>query len=195
MVEILISIAILSGIVFIVSMFGLDVFDFEIFLSDTFTMQQEINITLAEMGLQMRGMGPSANGSYTIESASPTSLVFYSDVDGDSAFERVRYFVSANTLMRGITEPTGNPATYPLANEKTKSVVNNVILPPTASQQLFSYYDQNYTGTQAAMSVPIDVNRVRLVKVNITADRNPQDKKGRTEYSATMLIRNLRNAQ
>src|SRR3989344_8626441 len=93
--------AILSGIVLIISMFGLDIFKFQIFFSDTFTMQQEIGLTLTEMGVEIRGMGSSAKGSYLIESASATSLVFYTDKDGDSQFDRVRYFVSGSTLRRG----------------------------------------------------------------------------------------------
>ena len=195
LIEVLIAMSILSGIVFVVSMFGLDIFTFQIFLGDVFTMQQEINLTLTNMGLEVRAMGPSANGSYPIESASDNSLTFYSDVDGDSVFERVRYFVSGAILKRGITEPSGNPTVYNLANEVSTDVVANVILPPVASQSLFSYYDQNYTGDQAPLSLPIDVNKVRLIKVTVTADKTPQDSIGRIDYSSTMLIRNLRNVQ
>ena len=187
--------AILSGIVLIISMFGLDIFKFQIFFSDTFTMQQEIGLTLTEMGVEIRGMGPSANGSYLIESASATSLVFYTDKDGDSQFDIVRYFVSGSTLRRGVIKPTGNPAIYPSADEVIKDVVSNVILPPIASQSLFLYYDQNYTGTQAPITSPVSVNQVRLIKATISTDRTPQDKMARTEYSSTMMIRNLRNTQ
>jgi len=150
---------------------------------------------LAMMGIEVRSMGPSSNGSYPIESASETSFTFYTDIDGDGAFERVRYFVSGSSLRRGIIEPVGNPATYPLINETVKDVTTNVILPPVASQSLFTYYDQNYTGSQMPMSSPIDVNRIRLIKATITSDRTPQDIKNRTDYSSTMLIRNLHNGQ
>lgn len=195
LIEVLIAMSILSGIVFIVSMFGLDIFNFQIFLGDVFTMQQEINLTLTAMGLEIRAMGPSGNGSYPIESASSESLTFYSDVDGDNVFERVRYFVSGSTLKRGIIEPTGNPAVYNLASEVSTDVVKNIILPPSASQPLFIYYDQNYTGSQAPLPLPIDVNKIRLIKATITADKTPQDQIGRTDYSSIMLIRNLRNVQ
>ena len=195
LIEVLIAMSILSGIVFVVSMFGLDIFTFQIFLGDVFAMQQEINLTLTSMGLEVRAMGPSANGSYPIESASADSLTFYSDVDGDSVFERVRYFVSGTILKRGIIEPSGNPAVYNLASETSTDVVANVVLPPVAAQSLFLYYDQNYTGDQAPLSLPIDVNKIRLIKVTVTADKTPQDMIGRIDYSSTMLIRNLRNVQ
>ncbi|MDO8496856.1 MAG: prepilin-type N-terminal cleavage/methylation domain-containing protein [bacterium] len=195
LIEVLIAMSILSGIVFIVSMFGLDIFSFQVFLGDVFTMQQDISLTLTSMGLEIRATGPSANGSYPIESASSDSLTFYSDIDGDSAFERVRYFVSGTTLKRGIIEPSGNPAVYNLANEISTDVVKNIILPPSASQPLFSYYDQNYTGDQVSLSLPIDVNKIRLIRATVTADKTPQDLVGRIDYSSTMLIRNLRNVQ
>lgn len=195
LIEVLIAIGILSGIIFVVSVFSLDVFNFQIFLGDTFAIQQEINLTLVSMGTEVRAIGPSVNGSYPIEAASSTSFTFYSDVDGDNVFERVRYFVAGSILKRGVIEPTGNPATYPLADETTKDVVNNIILPPIASQSLFLYYDKNYTGAQAPLPASIEINKIRIVKVTITADRNLQDRQGRFNYSSTMMIRNLRNVQ
>ncbi|OGM96296.1 MAG: hypothetical protein A3B86_04100 [Candidatus Yanofskybacteria bacterium RIFCSPHIGHO2_02_FULL_38_22b] len=195
LIEILISITILSGIVFIVGMFGLDIFNFQIFLGDAFTIQQEISLTLTNMGIEVRSIGPSANGSYPIESASDSSIVFYSDIDGDTIFERVRYFVSGGYLKRGIIEPVGSPANYPLENEKVKDLTANVILPPISSQSLFIYYGLNYDGSQNPLSAPVDVNQIRLIKATVTADRTPQDIKSRLEYSSMMMIRNLRNDQ
>ncbi|MBI2065410.1 MAG: prepilin-type N-terminal cleavage/methylation domain-containing protein [Candidatus Yanofskybacteria bacterium] len=193
LIEIIIAISILSGIIFVVSMFGLDIFDLQIFLGDIFVVQQEITATLTEMGIEVRAMGPSANGSYPVESASTTSFVYYSDMDGDGSFERIRYFVVGNVLRKGVIKPVGNPATYPLADEVTRDVVRDLILPPVADQPLFSYHDGNYTGTQEPMSEPVDINRIRLIKVVITADKTPQDNLGRFDYSSLMLIRNLRN--
>ena len=195
LIEILISISILSGIIFIVSMFGLDIFDLQIFLGDVFVIQQETTATLTEMGIEVRSMGPSANGSYSIESASATSLVFYSDTDGNGTFERIRYFAEGSVLRKGIIEPTGNPAVYSSGNEVIRDIVRDLVLPPVANQPLFLYYDRNYTGTQEPMPIPIDVSRIRLIKATITADKTPQDISGRFDYSSSMLIRNLRNAQ
>lgn len=195
LIEILIGIGILSGIVAVISIFSFDIFSLQLFLGDTFIIQQEINLTLTNMAIEVRAMGPSANGSYPIESASSKSLAFYSDVDGDSVFERVRYFVSGSSLKRGIIEPTGNPAIYVSTDEVSKDVVSNVVLLSTASQSLFVYYEQDYTGNQPAMSHPININRVRLIRATITADRTPQDLRGRVDYSTTMLIRNLHNVK
>ena len=195
LIEILIAMGIMSGIVFVISTFGLDIFNFQIFLGDAFIIQQEMSLTLTSMGIEVRAMGPSANGSYPIESASPQSVVFYSDVDGDNVFERVRYYASGGKFMRGVTEPSGNPAIYNPADEKSKELVNNVILPPIASQPLFSYYDEGYTGNQEALPSPVDINKIRLIKATITADRTSQDMRGRSDYSAVMLIRNLKGAK
>ncbi len=195
LLEILIVMAILSGLIFVISYFGYNVFNLQIFLGQSFVEQQEVSLTLSNMGIEMRGMGPSANGSYTIESASSKSFTFYSDVDGSGVFSRVRYYVSGTTLTRGLTKPTGNPAVYNPANEVLTDVVHNVILAPVASQSLFTYYDPNYTGTQTAMPSPINVNQIRLVKITVTVDPTPGDTKSRTDYSNTVLIRNLRNVQ
>ena len=195
LIEVLVAMGILFGIVTVISIFSFDIFSFQLFLGDTFITQQEINLTLTNMAIEVRAMGPSANGSYPIELASSKSFAFYSDVDGDSVFERVRYFVLGSSLKRGIIEPSGNPAVYIIANEISKDVVGNVVLPPTASQSLFVYYEQDYTGSQPAMPHPINVNKVRLIKATVTADKTPHDLRGRVDYSAKMLIRNLHNAK
>ena len=191
LIEVLIVMAIMSGIVFVVAMFGLDISDFGIFLGDTFTAQQEIQLTLTAMATEIRSMGPSENGSYAIESAASNSFTFYSDVDGDDVFERVRYFIVGNTLRRGIIEPTGNPATYSTFAETTRDLVHDLVV--TASPSMFIYFDGNYDGSQNDLPIPVNIALIRLVKVSIVSDRTPNDQEARIGFSMTTVIRNLKD--
>ena len=63
LIEVLVAMGILFGIVTVISIFSFDIFSFQLFLGDTFITQQEINLTLTNMAIEVRAMGPSANGS------------------------------------------------------------------------------------------------------------------------------------
>jgi len=188
LIELIISIAIFSGLAFIISMFSLDVLDFGIFLGDNIVAQQEIHVTVRSLVAELRAMSQSANGSYLIESASQNSLVFYSDTDGDGLTERIRYFLSGTTLMKGVIKPEGIPIVYLPENERTTESVHNIYSP---AGNLFSYYDSSFTGSESELSFPINIPSVRLVKVNLTADPNPLDPSSRISFYTFVNIRNL----
>jgi len=186
--EVIIAMGILSGIILIISIFGLDVYDFGIFVGENLTSQQEVQISLRTMVSEIRAMAQSVNGSYPIESALQNSLIFYSDVDGDGFTDRIRYFLDGATLKRGIIKPTGAPLSYPAADEKVKEEVHNIYTP---AGNIFGYYNSSYSGSGGGLPFPINIPSVRLIKVNITVDPNPIDQSSRVNFSDSVNIRNL----
>ena len=188
LLEILISITILSGIILVVSLFGFNVFNFSIFLGNDIVSQQEIQLTLKVMVSEIRSMTQSINGSYPLELVFQNSLVFYSDIDGDGFSDRVHYYLQGTTFYKGVTKPTGNPLIYDVTNEKITEVVHNIY---TSAGNIFSYYDSSYTGSQAALSFPINIPVVRLIKVNLTVDPDPANTSSRANFSTQVNVRNL----
>ena len=188
LIEITIAIGIISGIILIMTMFGIDIFDFGIFLGENLSSQREIQLTLRVMSSEIRSMAPSANGSYAIESISQNSLTFYSDTDGDGLTERIRYFLDGNILKKGVIRPTGNPLVYSSADERISEQVHYIF---SGTGDIFSYYDSSYSGSEPALAFPVSISAVRLIKANITSDQNPVDSKARVNYSASVNIRNI----
>lgn len=187
LIELIISIGIMSGIVLVISIFSFDVFDFGIFLGENITAQQETQLTLRVMVSEMRAMAQAVNGAYLIESASQNSVVFYSDRDGDGFAERIRYFLDGNILKKGVIKPSGNPLAYS-GTETIDEVVHNIY---SAAGNIFSYYDSNYSGTQTELGFPMNIPLVRLIKINLTVDPNPADTSSRINFSTSVNIRNL----
>lgn len=187
LMEVVIAIGILSGIVLIVSMFGLDVYDFGIFLGENLSAQQELQIALRVMVSEMRSMTQSVNGSYAIESASQNAVVFYSDIDGDGLADRIRYFLDGDILKKGVIKPTGSPLGYS-GSEKITEEVHYVY---ALAGNIFSYYNSSYTGVEAPLTFPIGIPTVRLIKVDVTVDQNPADTASRINFSSSVNIRNL----
>jgi len=109
------------------------------------------------------------NGAYAIVDASAQSVTFYANVDAVADIERVRYFLQGTEIRRGIIKPTGSPATYPPANE-TVSVVGTMIT--NGAQAVFTYFDNTFTGSQSALTAPVNPNLVRFVHIRLVADDN-----------------------
>ena len=191
LLEVLLTMGIMAVITILVTLFGIDILQLQTTLNDSVAKQQEVTIAAATIMRELRSPVTSANGSYAIESASSVSLNFYGEVDGDVAVEKVRYFFSGTTLKRGVTDPSGNPATYPPANEVTKDLVLDVLFSPISTKSLFVYYGNDYTGTQPPLAAPINPQTIRLIQLTIISDKTPTDIKGRFEYSSIEKIRTL----
>jgi prepilin-type N-terminal cleavage/methylation domain-containing protein len=158
------------------------------FVSEELANRQGLEQVFEMMITEMRSMGPSSIGDYPVKSASSTEIIFYSDVDGDGVYERLRYYFTSSTLSRGLLKPTGNPLVYATSSETSRIMVTGLI----AASSSFTYYDSNYSGTQLPLTYPIDVSVVRLVGVSVYADVQSSLAPQPTIFTDTIAIRNLR---
>jgi prepilin-type N-terminal cleavage/methylation domain-containing protein len=167
LLEILIAMAIVTGITFSIGLFGNDLTKYSLRFNNSLVIQQEIQQTLQIMIPEIRSASQSNNGIYPIEEASSTSFIFYSDINVDGKFDRVRYFLNGTTFQKGVIKPTGSPLAYVTSTETVVDVVHNMV-----GSQIFSYYDSNATSTNSAALVqPVDVLKVKMVKVSLVANQ------------------------
>ncbi len=189
LIEVLITMAIVSGIVIIITMFGLNISDYNLLISQDLEAQAELQQALRGILSEVRSMGPSNNGSYPIMEATASSFTFHSDIDKDGLFERVKYYIDGSIFKKSVIKPTGNPLIYNQANEKISELVHNVVVGASSS---FTYYDKNYTGTEATLTIPINIPLVRMLKIQLMVDKDPNTLPGPINFSATVMIRNFR---
>lgn len=188
LIEVMVSFAVLATVASVVALFSQDIFKFGRFFSESLKTQQEIQQTFQSLVVEIRSMGPSSVGSYSIAEAATSTLVFYSDIDRDGLFERVKYFLDGGTLKKGVVKPTGNPLVYNLTGESVSEAIHGVV---AASSGIFSYYDAGYTGSEPAMGFPVNISDIRLIKAEISAKggaKSPVEK-----FSILATPRNLRN--
>ena len=122
--EIIISVGLTAIIVMVLSRFSGTVSSIGTVINQRLQVQQDLEQALQGMVTEIRSAGPSAFGGYTLESASTSSIVFYSDVERDGAMERVRYYFGTSTLQKGVTEPTSStPPLYVTSTEAIKITV------------------------------------------------------------------------
>jgi len=189
-IEILVSIFILTLIGLAVSSFAKDIFSLNRITSESLTAQNEARRALKTMSAEIRTASPSSLGAYAIAQSATSSFTFYSNIDDDSFKEQVRYFLDGTTLKKGIIKPSGTPLTYNPANEVVSELIHGVA---SSTTSIFSYYDKNYDGTNQALIEPIDIATVRLVKITIVIDKDPQTPPGPMTLTTQISIRNLKD--
>lgn len=189
--EIILVAGIAAVFVFVVAGFQTNLNIMQNLTNQELQSRQDVDQTFQIMTTEIRSAGPSSLGAYAIDSAGTSSFAFYSDIDKDGLFERLRYFLGTSTVQKGVIKPAGNPLVYATSSETVTSVVNNVRI--TSSTKLFNYYDANYTGTQPSMTYPIDVTQIRLVQFSVYVDVNASSAPKASFFSSIVDIRNLRS--
>jgi len=139
---------------------------------------------------EVRSATPSQNGAYALEKVDADTLIFYSDIDNDGFIERVRYFLDNATLKKGVIKPTGSPPEYDSNDEKISWVIQDVTNGVTP---LFEYFDSTYNGLTSALTQPVAIEDVRLIKITIVIDHDPNRPPEEVELTTQMTIRNLKD--
>lgn len=181
--EILIAI----GILIIISVIGVNFF-VQNFHTYMFSLEMSDAIYQARKGTEtaikeLREARDSEFGNYAIEDASAQELIFFSDIDDDQTTERVRYFLDNSDLKKGVIDPTEEA--YPIENEVIRTIAQYI---RNGSQDVFIYYD----GDNNQLTVPDQLNQIKLIKIflkiNINPDRAPQD----FNLESVVQLRNLK---
>lgn len=191
LIETLVALGVFALLVVAIGSFARDVFFFNDVIQIGLNNVTEARKVLRPFANEVRGAQPSNLGAFAIAQTATSSFAFYSDIDADGVRERVRYFVEGDEFKKGIIEPTGNPLTYNPANETIIKVIRDVVPGP----YIFSYYDTNYAGstTTPALVDPVTPTDVRLVRVDLTVDANPNRAPSLMTVTTQVTVRNLKD--
>jgi len=119
----------------------------------------------------VRRIESSSLGAYQIEKAESYDLIVFTNVDTDSLREKVRFWIDNKTLKKTVVKPSGSPLSY--SGDGTTTELAYDVLNLVSSTPLFYYYDQNYSGTGSALSSPINIPDIRVVRVNLGLEKSP----------------------
>lgn len=122
--------------------------------------------SLAMLSGELRGAAKAWNGGNVIEAASSTEIIFYANLDSDSATERVRYTYSGGVVSKGIKKY--NSATGQYDTAETLSTIASGLTAST-SRPFLQYFGNTFNGSESAVSLsaPIDISLVKLVRFTL----------------------------
>lgn len=160
--------------------------------SNTYLLEQTSAVDSANRGLDsaytsVREASYGEDGSYPVASAATSTVTFFSDVDKDGPVEKVRLYLSGDTLYRGVTNASGNPPSYAGQTENITTISTSV--KNATSTPLFRYY--NTSGVE--LTGTIDIAEVRSVRTRIDVDLNPSRAPNIVTLERTATLRNLRD--
>lgn len=159
--------------------------------TNAYVFQQTGAIDSAHRGLEyafknLREASYGDDGSYPVQSAATSSIVFFSDVDNDGPVERVRIYLLNGTLYRTVTNSAGSPPSYSGQTPATTTIANSVT--NGTSTPIFRYYDAN----GALLTTPADTSKVASVQTELRVDLNPTRAPDIFVLRASATLRNLR---
>jgi prepilin-type N-terminal cleavage/methylation domain-containing protein len=189
-VEMIIVIFILSLISIVIVSFQVDLFSLNKISGDNIVVQEEARQVLKSLTAEARGMAPSSMGAYALADIGTSTVTFYTNTDSDSLQERVRYFLVGKILKKGVIKPTGTPLVYNTSNEVVREMVHDIA---NGTTSIFSFYDTSYDGTSPALSEPINLPSIRLIKVNLIIDRDPLKLPTPLSMTTQVSLRNLKD--
>lgn len=143
---------------------------------------------------EIRKSRQADNGDYPIESGDDFDLKVYADSDGDGDTERIHYYLTNGFLYRGVTNPVaGLPITYPSSDDSTAVIASSIA--NTASDPIFYYYNDDFPSDTVnnPLATPIVVSGVRMIKVHLIVNIDPNNAPDSTNIEAFAELRNLAN--
>lgn len=191
LVETLVAVSVFVLIVVALGAFQRNVFTINSFLQTNLTNQNEARKILRPFVGEVRSASLSNTGAYPIATAATSTFTFYTDTDSDGVKERIRYFLEGSDFKKGTLVPSGSPLEYDEDDEEFIEVIHNVV----ATSTIFSYYDENYDGTASStpLEQPVSINEIRLVKIIISIDDDPDKPPSPFTVTTQVSIRNLKN--
>jgi hypothetical protein len=191
-IEFLFAIVLASIVGFVVILFAKDIITLNASSQASITAVLEGRKVISVMVKELRSAMPSALGSYPIESTATSSVVFFTDVNGDDVSDRIRFFLDPATrsMMRGVILASGSPPAYTSA-ETFSTLVSDVA--NSTSTPIFEYYDGNYNGGTPPLTHPINITDVRLIKLVVVVDEDVNRTPPPITMTSQAMLRNLKD--
>ena len=190
--ELVVAIAILGVVGVLIAKVQGDIFSFNRVFYSSFSGADQAQKLLRPMTAEIRSASQSSNGAYPIDSFAANDFTFYSDINNDGLKDKVRYYLSGTSIYKEVTSPTGSPATYSAANKKTTTFLTDV-QNTSSGISLFRYFSSAYAGADEGEIAPGgNVQDIRLVKVTIRIDADPNQPPSAMDITTQVSIRNLK---
>lgn len=191
LIEILVAMGIFVLIAMSVSWFMIHGFRYNAIIWEQLQRQNDGRRVVQGVVDSLRKAEESSVGSYPISVAEDYSLIFYANIDDDSMRERVHYWLDNTTVKRGILKPSGNPLAY--SGDEDVVEIAHYVVNIEEGTPLFLYYDESYTGSQSALTQPVDVPDIRIVRVQLELEKDPTETPVPLHVESMVQVRNLKD--
>ncbi|HEY3374825.1 MAG TPA: prepilin-type N-terminal cleavage/methylation domain-containing protein [Candidatus Aquicultor sp.] len=138
---------------------------------------------------KLRGAQAISEGAPIIAAADKNDITFYTNVDTDTAPEKVRYYVQNKSLQLVVTQPSTTTEPWQYNNPGQTSIVAR-LLQNDMTNPLFIYLNASnaeVTGSPVGQS---DLPNICSVKIRAIADDDTSTALGRIDIDTVIYLRN-----
>jgi len=190
LLELLVAMGIFSFVLITATWFLVDGLRYNTIIWDQLEGQNDGRRVLQEVVNIVRRAEESSIGSYPIALADDNELIIYSNVDNDSYRERVRFWLEGTTLKKGIIKPSGDPLGY--SGEESIVEIAHYVVNIAENTPVFYYYDEDYTGIEDPLDTPADTPVIRLIRIKLEIEKNPDKTPVPLLVESVVQVRNLK---
>ena len=151
-----------------------------------------VSRSVGELTQYLRQTKQSDAGAYPIVSADANDTVFYSDYNKDNKTERLHVYLSNGKVYMGVRNPSATfPVTYATGDESTTQIADHIV--NTSDDPMFSYYNKDYPADTEnnPVTTPADVSEIRLVKIFLKINIDPNRAPDNIQQETFVELRNL----
>lgn len=151
-----------------------------------------VSRSIGDLTQYLRRTRQSDAGAYPIVSAAANDIVFYSDYNKDKKTERLHVYLSNNKVYMKICNPSATfPVTYTTCVETTTELADHIV--NASGDHMFSYYNKDYPADTVnnPVATPADVSEIRLVKIFLKINIDPNRAPDNIQQETFVELRNL----
>jgi type II secretory pathway pseudopilin PulG len=191
-VELLVAISILT-----IGMAGFSLLFLRVWQGNRFSFEMGQSAMAVSQGVNqiveyIRGARQSDGGTYPVFLADDNDFIFYADYDKDSVVEKLRIHKEGTDVWLSVANPLDTvPKSYPVNYDSDTKIAQRIV--NDAGSPIFFYYDKTYNGGsgQVPMDTPASVSDVRLVKIHLYINIDPNRAPDNIEMQSFVELRNL----
>lgn len=151
-----------------------------------------ISQSVGSMVGYLRKARQADDGGYPIKLANENELVFFSDYDKDGVTERLHLYLQNGQIKMGITKPTVSmPKSYATSDQQTIILADRIV--NESDEPIFYYYNKDYPADTIhnPVAAPVDVSTIRLIKIFLKINIDPNRAPDNIETQTFVELRNL----
>lgn len=191
LIEVMVAVAI-----FTICIGGFTLLFVKVWKGNSYTIEMGQSSMMVSQGTNkminyIRSARQGDDGSYPVKTADANNLVVYSDYDRDGTTERLHFYKNGQNILMGVTDPTSTmPKSYPSGDQQTITITSSIV---NTSVPIFSFYNKDYPGDviNNPMATPANVANVRLLKIHLQININPNRAPDNIEMQSFVELRNL----
>lgn len=192
LVEILVVLAITSVLALAVGAFSSNIISYNRTIFGSLDAAQNGRTVIKMISSELREAATSNTGIFAVSEASSTAITFFSDIDDDGIGEQIRYYLATSTLKKSVVKPTGNPLSYASWSTGTTTNVTPYVV-NSSSTPIFEYFDASYDGATSSLAQPVNPQQIRLVKITILIEQDPNKAPVPIIFTTQVSLRNLKD--